>query len=94
MRLASIVIGISASLSSVVALENLPDYVKKFPNCSRGALRDALEEADCKVDNINSDTFECMCNHLGSIPIAVANDVDVGCSAGLCLSLSLVSLLD
>jgi hypothetical protein len=84
MKILTVFAALSAYLisGSTAAIETLPEYVKKLPDCSVGAFQGAAKEAGCKVEGVDSSTFECICDHIGSIPISVTRNVEVGCSSG------------
>jgi hypothetical protein len=83
MRRSALYIGLSAFslLQAAFAIRTLPDYAKNIPDCSGQALRNAMKDAGCKVDSIDESSIDCMCNHLGSIPIDVVRNTDTKCQA-------------
>jgi len=76
-------VGVSALARS------LDEAAKQVPECAFSAFTQAMKDAKCDVDNVGPATLDCMCSHMGSIPIAVSKNVPIECSSG---SLPLVLL--
>ena len=72
----TLVIGVSA------VAKTLDEAAKQVPECAFSAFTQAMKDAKCDVDNVGASTFDCMCSHLGSIPITVSKNVPVECSSG------------
>jgi hypothetical protein len=71
-----LVLGVSAVANT------LDEAAKQVPECAFSAFTQAMKDAKCDVENVGAATLDCMCSHLGSIPIAVSKNVPVECSAG------------
>jgi hypothetical protein len=88
MRLSAIYLVVSTLSLGVTAFDSLSDYLGKIPDCSIKAFRGALENNECGADKINATTFDCICDHVGSIPITVGRDVSVECAVDFSYALA------
>ncbi|KAJ9133795.1 hypothetical protein NKR19_g8910 [Coniochaeta hoffmannii] len=74
-------VGVSALARS------LDEAAKQVPECAFSAFTQAMKDAKCDVDNVGPATLDCMCSHMGSIPIAVSKNVPIECSSDFAIAL-------
>ncbi|KAI0133891.1 hypothetical protein BJ170DRAFT_716085 [Xylariales sp. AK1849] len=75
------VTALSVCALSVTALQSLSDYASNIPSCAYSAFSSAAAQEGCSTTDINVSEIDCLCKHLGSIPIDVAKAVDSSCGA-------------
>ncbi|KAK8110148.1 Extracellular membrane protein- CFEM domain protein [Apiospora kogelbergensis] len=69
-----------ALVAQSYALESLSQDVEDIPSCAHAALASAMTKEGCKITDISSETFDCMCRHMTPIVVDMVHAVSTDCS--------------